>query len=194
MKRVTRCSCATVRSACAALLLSCGAASAQSGEGAVLMLRLDSGQVDPYLLSEIQRFTFTGEDTLLVDASGPAGYLLESVRVITFDTAGWAGIDDPSPPHEAIGTLHLTQNRPNPFSPETRMAFMMPQEGRAELRIYSVDGRLVRTLIDGHLPAGPYTAIWDGRDESGRAVASGVYFCSLAALGTRDNMKMLLVR
>ena len=193
MKRVPRCACAIVLFACAALLLTFGDAVAQPGESALLMLWLDGGQVDPYLLSEIQRFTFSG-DTLFVDANGGGPYLLESVKLITFDPDEWVGVEDTWLPGEAAGTLHLTQNRPNPFSPETRMAFTMPEEGRVEFRVYSVDGRLVRTLINGHLPAGPHTATWDGRDESGRTVASGVYFCALAALGIEENLKTLLVR
>lgn len=193
MKRVSKCACVIVLFACAALLLTFGDAVAQPGAGAVLTLWLDGGQADPYLLSEIQRFTFSG-DTLFVDASGGEAYLLETVELITFDPDEWVGVDDTWPPGEAAGTLHLTQNQPNPFSPETRMAFTMPEEGRVELRVYSVDGRLVRTLIDERLPAGPHTATWDGRDESGRTVASGVYFCALAALGIEENLKMLVVR
>lgn len=196
MKRASSCACAAVALACGALLLTPGGAAAQPGAGAHLMLWLDGDQVDTYFLTDIQRFTFSGDpgDTLFLEADGGGPYLLESVRLITFDPDEWVGVDEPWLPVEAAGTLHLTQNRPNPFCPETRMAFTMPAEGRVELRVYSVDGRLVTTLVDGRMTAGPHTVTWDGRDESGREVASGVYFCGLAALGIEENMKMLLVR
>ena len=194
MKRVSSCACAAVLFASAALLLTPGGAAAQPGVGAYLLLWLEGDQVDPYLLSDIQRLTFSADpgDTLFLDATGGGPYPLESVKLMTFDV--WVGVDDPLPPGEVLGRLNLTQNRPNPFCPETRMAFTMPECGRAELRVYSVNGRLVRTLIDGPMTAGPRTVTWDGRDESGRAVSSGVYFCALAALGIEENMKMLLVR
>ena len=194
MKRVSSRACAAVLFACAALVLTFAIAGAQPGEDGVLLLWLDGGEVDTYPLADIQRLTFSGDpgDTLFLDASGGGPYPLESVRLMTFDV--WVGVDDPLPPGEVLGRLNLTQNRPNPFCPETRMSFTMPAEGRAELRVYSVGGRLVRTLIDGPMTAGPHTVTWDGRDASGREVASGVYFCALAALGIEENIKMLLVR
>jgi subtilisin family serine protease len=73
----------------------------------------------------------------------------------------------------------LEPNSPNPFNPSTAIAFEVPAAGRAALRVYSVRGNLVRTLVDEKLAAGGYRVRWDGRDDHGRAAASGVYFYKL---------------
>jgi minor extracellular serine protease Vpr len=73
----------------------------------------------------------------------------------------------------------LEPNSPNPFNPSTAIAFQVPAAGRAALRVYSVRGNLVRTLVDEKLAAGGYRVRWDGRDDHGRAAASGVYFYKL---------------
>lgn len=67
------------------------------------------------------------------------------------------------------------QNTPNPFNPTTTIAYDVPETGRVALRVYDVAGKLVRTLVDGDRPAGTHRAVWNGRDSSGRLVASGVY-------------------
>jgi len=72
---------------------------------------------------------------------------------------------------------------PNPFNPRTVLSFDLPEAGPVRLRIYGVDGRLVRTLLEASLDAGPHRASWDGRDAAGRSVASGPYLARLEAAG-----------
>ena len=91
-------------------------------------------------------------------------------------------------------TYSLGQNRPNPFNPETQIAFGLPGPSHATLRVYNVIGRLVRTLIDRDLPAGYHTARWEGRDEQGRSAASGVYFYELRAGSFMDRRRIVLLR
>jgi len=89
---------------------------------------------------------------------------------------------------------YLSQNTPNPFNPTTTIAFGLAKPADITLRIYDTTGRLVRVLADGRYAAGPQAEVWDGRDDSGRPVASGVYFYRL---DTRTNVltrKMLLVK
>ncbi|MBK7188689.1 MAG: hypothetical protein IPH86_08470 [bacterium] len=70
--------------------------------------------------------------------------------------------------------------RPNPFNPSTTIAFTMSSAQHAVLAVYTVDGRLVRTLLDGSLPAGAQTAHWDGTGgNDGRPVAPGTYLYRL---------------
>jgi hypothetical protein len=88
----------------------------------------------------------------------------------------------------------LEQNYPNPFNPLTRIAFSVAEPGRVVLRIYDVAGRPVRTLVDGRKVADYYCATWDGRDDAGRRVPSGVYFYKLEAPGMRETKKMLLLK
>jgi hypothetical protein len=81
----------------------------------------------------------------------------------------------------AATALRLDPPRPNPARAGTRLRFALPQAGPVSLQIFAIDGRLVRTLVRGTLPAGEREAIWDGRNNTGRAAAPGLYFCRLSA-------------
>ncbi len=83
---------------------------------------------------------------------------------------------------------------PNPFNPQTMVRFSLPAEQHVRLDIYDVQGRLVRTLVDGVRPAGTGEARWDGRDRTGRGVASGTYFARLQAGGLQEVGALTLVR
>ena len=78
------------------------------------------------------------------------------------------------------GTFELHQNYPNPFNPVTTIAYDLPRTAEVELTIYDLRGHEVRRLFDGIKPAGFYTVRWEGQDESGLLVASGMYFCRIA--------------
>jgi uncharacterized lipoprotein YddW (UPF0748 family) len=91
----------------------------------------------------------------------------------------------------------LAPNYPNPFNAATRIEFTIPAHHSPvpiSLKIFNVMGQEVRVLVDEPMGPGRYTAYWDGRDKSGRQVASGVYFCGLLAGKYRQVRKMLLVR
>ncbi|NBC15759.1 MAG: T9SS type A sorting domain-containing protein [Bacteroidetes bacterium] len=75
--------------------------------------------------------------------------------------------------------VHLAANYPNPFNPSTRITYTLPQPGQVTLRVYDVAGRRVATLHDRAQGAGTHVATWDGRDQAGRAVASGTYLYRL---------------
>ena len=75
----------------------------------------------------------------------------------------------------------LGQNYPNPFNPTMRFEFVLEREGLVVLSIHDISGRLVRTLVSRAMSSGTYLEEWDGRDASGNAVASGVYFYRLTA-------------
>jgi hypothetical protein len=76
--------------------------------------------------------------------------------------------------------LALKVPRPNPSGSRCSISFALPAPGRARLTLHGVDGRLVRTLVDGPLPAGPHEVEWDGRDRGGAAVMPGIYFARLS--------------
>ena len=88
----------------------------------------------------------------------------------------------------------LSQNHPNPFNPETTIQYELPEVGVVRLSVYALTGQLVRTLMDGERTAGTHSATWDGRDDTGQAVASGVYLCRMIAGEYRAVRKLLLVR
>jgi|GEM_PF-2979819 len=94
----------------------------------------------------------------------------------------------------APGSFSISQNYPNPFNPETEISFILPEKATISLVVYNVFGQKVRGLIDATLPAGSYTVTWDGTDNDGKKLASGVYFCRLSA-GDRTSMsKMVLLK
>ncbi|HSG27180.1 MAG TPA: FlgD immunoglobulin-like domain containing protein, partial [Candidatus Krumholzibacterium sp.] len=83
---------------------------------------------------------------------------------------------------------------PNPFNPCTRISFDLGAPCQVDLRIFDVAGRLVRTLVDEHRRGGRFEEIWDGRDDRGGKVASGVYFYRLRAAEFIESKKMVLLR
>jgi WD40 repeat protein len=93
----------------------------------------------------------------------------------------------------------LYQNFPNPFNPETWIPFSLAEHRRVNIRIYSSRGHLVRTLNLGQKPAGEYlsreqAAHWDGRNDNGEPVASGVYFYTMGSGGIMGLRKMVVIR
>jgi FlgD Ig-like domain len=90
--------------------------------------------------------------------------------------------------------LELRQNVPNPFNPTTTIEFSTPAAGSVRLAVYDVSGRRVRTLVNGVREAGSYQIVWDGRDERGLRVGSGVYFYKLDAREASQVRKMVLAQ
>ena len=83
---------------------------------------------------------------------------------------------------------------PNPFNPLTHLQFSIPRDASVSLNLYDVSGRLVRSLISEHMNAGHHSVSWNGRDGSGRAMASGTYFARLMVDGVSSVKSMVLVR
>jgi len=97
---------------------------------------------------------------------------------------------------DVVKAFHLRQNQPNPFNPATTIEFSIPQAGRAALRIYDTAGKLVRTLVDRDYAGAVSSqrAVWDGRNDAGHVVRSGVYFYKLEAGDFTASRKMLLLK
>jgi hypothetical protein len=114
-----------------------------------------------------------------------ADQVLEEVRI------GVVGVEEHVPVPDRVV---LMQNWPNPFNPITNIGFGIKEQAYVSLRIYDAAGRLVTTLIDESRPAGWYDEAWDGRDDAGRPVSSGVYFCRLSAGVLEKSRKMILLR
>jgi hypothetical protein len=88
----------------------------------------------------------------------------------------------------------LGNSRPNPMNPAGTIPFSVAEEGPVRLRIYDASGRIVRTLVDDMRAAGDYDATWDGRDDQGRAVASGNYFYQLSTANGSQTKKLSLMK
>ncbi len=97
-------------------------------------------------------------------------------------------------PAEIPKAYRLDQNYPNPFNPSTTIKYDMKAKGLVTVRIYDVAGRLVRTLVNETKEAGAYSAVWDGRNEGGAAVASGIYFYKMDAGSFSATKKLVLLR
>jgi len=90
--------------------------------------------------------------------------------------------------------FRVSQNFPNPFNPATSITVSLPRPERVRLVIVDVLGREVRSLVDGTLSSGNHTFVWDGCDENGDRVASGVYFCRVTGDTYYGSRKMMLLR
>ena len=96
-------------------------------------------------------------------------------------------------------TTALLANYPNPFNPETWIPYQLSKAADVTITIYASDGNVVRTLALGHQDAGMYktrsqAAYWDGKNETGESVASGVYFYTLTAGDFSATRKMLILK
>ncbi|MBE0566667.1 MAG: S8 family serine peptidase, partial [Krumholzibacteria bacterium] len=127
--------------------------------------------------------------TIIILSNDPGSPLL--VPVVLDYGSGLSGVDDGPPP----AARPRLDNFPNPFNPRTVLRFTAQGGVPAELAVYDVRGRLVRTLVQGVLAPGQQEVAWDGRDDRGRGVPSGQYFARLAeGLGEPAVRKLMLVR
>jgi hypothetical protein len=98
------------------------------------------------------------------------------------------------PETRIAGSVQLEPNVPNPFNPRTDIFFSLVGDGEVELTVHDLGGREVARLHSGHYPAGRHSVTWNGRDNAGRAVASGTYFARINAGGQVQTRKMVLLR
>ena len=90
--------------------------------------------------------------------------------------------------------FRLEQNYPNPFNPTTTIPYRLPGSSQVNLGIYNSLGQKIRTLVNTYQPTGDYQVVWDGRDNHGRSVPSGVYIYRLQGENFSDSRKMMLIR
>ena len=103
------------------------------------------------------------------------------------------GIDE-SNPHPAPATFELIGNYPNPFNASTSIKYTLPTSAQVEIAIYDIQGQLVRTLSKGEKSSGTHIAIWDGKDNIGKQLPSGIYFYKLSIGGESKIKRMVLMR
>jgi len=85
-------------------------------------------------------------------------------------------------------------NYPNPFNPQTTVHYQLPETSPIKIAIFNALGRQVRLLVDDFQIAGYYEAEWDGKNDSGNFVGSGIYFCHIRTATSEQSIKMLLLR
>ncbi len=94
---------------------------------------------------------------------------------------------------------NLGQNYPNPFNPDTWIPYQLADAANVEIKIYNVSGQLIRTLVLGHKKAGYYisrnkSAHWNGRNDAGESVASGIYFYQIQTGKFAATKRMVIVK
>jgi len=169
--------------------------------GTSLALSPRPGSVDIGLLGVRER-GISGEGVIAevgfrVLAAGAPGIGVGAVRARTpenqeLDLSGAVDVGEVPEALPRVTQLHAPA--PNPFNPATTIAYDLAVGGRVTLRIYSIDGRLVRTLVDETALPGRYSLVWQGRDDGGRTVASGTYVMRLVAPGRTETRRMMLLK
>ena len=90
--------------------------------------------------------------------------------------------------------ISLSQNYPNPFNPETQINFAIPKFSSMKVEVFNVLGQKIKTLVNGEYQAGEYRVIWDGTNQDGEKVSSGVYLYRLQIGSQTQSRKMILTK
>jgi hypothetical protein len=160
------------------------------------------GVIDTAVLGRIGQ-GLSGEGTLAtlhfrVRSNGEPGLVIEQIDARNSDnekvTLDGRVIGDTPTNQPVVQRSALRPNVPNPFNPRTTVYFDVAVAGRVDVRVYSLSGRLVRTLVSGEMPAGSHEVMWDGTDGAGRTVASGTYLVRLVAIDRTDSRSMVLLK
>jgi hypothetical protein len=129
------------------------------------------------------------EDRMVVFGGRNGDYNNEVWAIVNLSGAA-TGAGESPPAVEAV----LNQNHPNPFNPTTTIEYDIPSPGQVSLVIYDVRGVRVGTLANGTRAAGPHSVVWNGRDDNGAAVASGVYIYRLEYGGRAQSRKLVVLK
>ena len=93
-----------------------------------------------------------------------------------------------------VFATELLETYPNPIRDAAAIRYSVASSGPVELTIFDINGRRIRTLVDAHVVPGPHEVAWDGRDDLGAAVPSGIYFYRLTANSFDSVKRMLILR
>jgi hypothetical protein len=160
---------------------------------ALIDIKFDTAKVTPLTNGqfEIDSVRIPPANTIqFVDPNGATIRVNFVKSLVTVQGLGVKDIDKGQ-----IPTVYsLAQNYPNPFNANTQITFALPKSGQARLDIYNVLGQKVSTLFNEFMSAGTKTVNWDGRDDRGVGVPSGVYFYRLSSLDFLQTKKMLLIK
>lgn len=167
--------------------------------GQALVLSPEPGTVDAALMG-VRDKAIAGQGVLAtvtfrVKAAGNTAVTLGNVVARDRDNRPLAitgGGDLPAVGLPSVSVLRA--NVPNPFNPSTEFSFVLAVDGAVTLRVYSVRGELVRTLVDHELPAGPHSLTWNGLDDQGRQVASGAYIVRFTAPDRTQSRHVTLLK
>lgn len=152
-----------------------------------LCLALNPNRSAAYIGGQFHAAVTFGPNTMSLAGGAQDGFVAQ--MDVSVATAADDDITDPLP-----RSFNLSQNYPNPFNPTTTIEYRVPHATEVALAVYNLLGERVRTLVDQPLPAGDHSVLWDGRDDSGHAVASGVYLYRLRVGAVTETRKMTLLK
>ena len=135
------------------------------------------------------RFRLTDQSTE-IDFTDP-GWTLDNIYVLSGNVT-FTNNEDPLLPN--IGITRLNSNFPNPFNPETTISYSLGENSHVSIGIYNLKGQLVRTLVSDRQTPGEHSVVWNGKDDRGAAVSSGVYFYRMQSGTYSKTNKMLLLK
>jgi hypothetical protein len=119
---------------------------------------------------------------------------LNNVPANQYLNISYPGVDAPHVRPPVAGGITLLGVAPNPFHAGTVIRFSLDRASEATVRVYDTAGRAVRTLSEGALPAGAQSLTWDGRDDGGRPVSSGVYWYKVSTADHSARGKVVVIR
>jgi hypothetical protein len=164
----------------------------ESGPNAVKFIRVYGSTIGgANVRFDEYEYNYPGGNTCLRSS----GRCVEVSRTCACANSNWPNAQKPSEFQEAQPqNFSLFQNYPNPFNPETEISYDLPHDGWVKLSIYNVKGEKVTALVDKWEATGHKTVIWDGTNENGGKVVSGIYFYKLEAEDFTATKKMVLLR
>ncbi len=168
--------------------------SAWSAGSAYLYDASDASLVDKLLVSDGASFDHFGTSIALEDgiiASGAIGFGSSGTQtgyVAVYGSGTQTAVETETP----LAGVSLMQAYPNPFNPKTTIRFELAEAGEARLEIFDATGRRLSTLLNERLTAGQHITSWNGRDDAGRALPSGLYFAKLTAPDHESATKLVL--
>lgn len=141
-----------------------------------------------YNLSTVQSLYFEMDNLYIQTDTVLDDFPLADIQSISFG-------DGTSAPESVIPLpFILSQNHPNPFNPDTTISFALQSTGNVVLEIYNLKGQKVKTLVNGTLASGDHKYEWNGSDEKGDRVSSGIYLYRLNVQDRTESKKMMLLK
>jgi hypothetical protein len=134
-----------------------------------------------------------GNSVSVINDGTGAGYVIRT-DLMKFTYCSAVPVASETPMRELPQTYALLQNYPNPFNTSTEIRYRIPKENLVILRIYNIQGQEVRVLMDTDQSAGEHIIHWDGQDDGGREVTSGIYFCQLKTGDFSKIIKMVFIK
>jgi hypothetical protein len=140
----------------------------------------------------LEKYGFDGDE---IERYAERGISISLVPTDRKDSLSKEKVESSEPfPKSLPKAFELKQNYPNPFNATTQISYTLTTGSNVNLEIYNTMGQMVKTLVDEYRNAGSYTVEWDGKNDDGSDVASGVYLYKLRAGGIVDSKKMTLLK